>query len=238
MRAARGRLKPWALVPIKESSLAKQRLSAFLCPQWREALFAAMIADVFATLAACTSLKGFAVVTVDPSAQKLAHQHGGLVIQTGARSGYNEAVRLGTRELVERHAADAVLTLPMDVPLITTRDIEDIISAPEYSLGGFTLVPSRDFRGTNATLSSPPGCVGFRFGDDSFAAHLKSAKAVGIRPFIVNLSNVALDIDYPEDVRRLLAIPRETRTHAVLADARFDPGAFRTPVLHEARAAR
>ena len=215
----RDRLKPWALVPIKESSLAKQRLSGFLCAKSREALFVAMVADVFATLAACASLQRFAVVTVDPAAQQLARQRGGLVIETGARSGYNEAAWAGTRELVERYGAEAVLTLPMDVPLITTRDIDDIISAHEDSLGGFTLVPSRDFRGTNATLSSPPGCVGFRFGEDSFAAHLHSARAVGIRPFIVNVSNVALDIDYPEDIERLLAIKRNTRTHAVLADA-------------------
>ena len=228
-------LRPWALVPIKECSLAKQRLSLHLCPEARQALFAAMVADVFAALAACTSLQGFAVVTVDPAVQALARQYGGLSIETGARAGYNEAVRLGTLELVRHHSANAVLTLPMDIPLITPRDIQDIISAHEHSRSGFTLVPSRDFRGhsppsrttstRNATLSSPPGCVTFRFGDDSFAAHLDSAKAANIRPFVLSLSNIALDIDHPADIERLLAVKRKTRTHAVLAGAgRFTGG--------------
>jgi 2-phospho-L-lactate/phosphoenolpyruvate guanylyltransferase len=233
----RGRLKPWALVPVKENSLAKQRLSVFLDPRLREALLAAMVADVFTTLAASSSLSGFAVVTVDPAVQRLARQYGGRVIETGARSGYNVAATRGTQELVGRYAADAVLTMPMDIPLITTGDIEDIIAAHEQSLGGFTLVPSRDFSGTNATLSSPPGCVEFCFGNDSFTAHLKSARTTGIRPLIVNLPNVALDIDYPEDLRRLLEIPRETRTRAVLADAGYVPDPFRIPVFREAQAA-
>lgn len=197
-----------------------------------------MTADVFATLAACTSICGFAAVTVDPAVQKLARRCGGLVIETGARLGHSNAAMSGIRELTSRQGADAVLTLPMDVPLITTADIESIVTMHERGDGGLTLVPSHDCRGTNATLSSPPGCVELQFGEDSFVAHVKAARSAKIRPSVSSLPNVALDIDRPEDVERLLGIPRNTRTHEALARAGYRAGAVWRSDLLEIRAAQ
>ena len=185
-----------------------------------------MVWDVLATLAESTSISGFVVVTVDSTAQEMARRCGGLVIEAGARSGHSGAALSGVSELTSRHHAEAVLTLPMDLPLLTTQDIDAIIVTHDKSGGGLTLVPSHDCRGTNATLSSPPGCVGFRFGQDSFVAHLKAASRAGIRPSVVSLPNIGLDIDRPEDVEKLLAIPRDTRTHAVLAKSGYRSGAF------------
>lgn len=231
-------MKTWALVPIKESAHAKQRLSFFFTTQLRQALFSAMVTDVLAALAASTSICGFAVVTVDPAAQKLARRCGGLVIEAGARLGHSNAAMSGICELTSRQGADAVLTLPMDVPLITTEDIDSIITAHEKGHRGMTLVPSHDCRGTNATLSSPPGCIELRFGEDSFVAHVKAARSAKIRPSVLSLPNVALDIDRPEDVERLLGIPRNTRTHEALAKAGYRPGAFWRSDLLETRAAQ
>jgi 2-phospho-L-lactate guanylyltransferase len=111
----------WALVPVKRTTQAKQRLAAVLSPAERAALALAMAEDVLAALAATTSLDGVAVVTDDPAAQRLARGFGARVITQAASDGYTAAVAGGTGALL-RDGAAAVLVLPADVPLATAAD--------------------------------------------------------------------------------------------------------------------
>jgi 2-phospho-L-lactate guanylyltransferase len=79
-----------------------------------------------------------------------------------------------------------------------------------------TLSPSRDGQGTNAVVCSPPDLLPLRFGDDSFHAHLRGARALGIEPRIVRRPGLALDIDTPEDLTVFLANPSMTRAYTCL----------------------
>jgi len=56
-----------------------------------------------------------------------------------------------------------------------------------------------------------------RFGENSFYPHLQAAEACGIRPNVVHLPGIALDIDNPEDVVSFMRIDAPTRAQAVLA---------------------
>jgi len=57
----------WAVVPVKDTTQAKQRLAAAVSPDLRRSLALAMVEDVLAVLAAVSDLGGLAVVTVDPT---------------------------------------------------------------------------------------------------------------------------------------------------------------------------
>jgi hypothetical protein len=66
----------WAVVPVKELAVAKQRLSPCLSPEERRALAKVMLEDVLDAVSAVRQLAGMLVVTVDPVAGSLAGRYG------------------------------------------------------------------------------------------------------------------------------------------------------------------
>src|SRR5690242_1972901 len=204
----------WAVVPVKELDRAKMRLAPLLPPELRRGLMLAMLEDVLTALAATTGLAGIAVVTVESAAAQLAAGYGARVIETGARDGHTGAVSAAAR-LLASEGASGMLTLPGDIPLVTHKEIASLIAAHRPA-PAFAIVPSRDKRGSNAVICSPPDAVPLRFGEDSFYPHLRAAEAVGIRPTVLHLPGIALDVDTPEDLAALTLVPAATRAHALL----------------------
>jgi 2-phospho-L-lactate guanylyltransferase (CobY/MobA/RfbA family) len=62
------------------------------------------------------------------------------------------------------------------------------------------IAPDRHEKGTNALLISPSGLIEYDFGEDSFQRHCELVRKVGARLEIVNLPNLGLDLDVPEDL--------------------------------------
>jgi 2-phospho-L-lactate guanylyltransferase len=207
------------VVPVKDTSAAKGRLAEVLEPAARSALALAMLEDVLAALAQVPEIDEIVVVTIDSAATVLAESYGARVSALGATNGHTGAVNAAARALDP--AADAMLTLPGDVPLVRADDVAAILAAHEGDRG-FTIVPSHDELGSNAILCSPPGVVALRFGDDSFFPHLAAARAAGVEPAVVYAPRIALDVDCPTDLAALLAVPARTRAHAMLE--RHAPG--------------
>src|SRR5439155_1771194 len=109
----------WAVVPVKDTATAKQRLARALPPHLRQELALAMLEDVLTALAAAPDLGRRLLVTIDPEAKRLAANHGFDCIADGAEDGHTGAVMAAARRL----AADgvgAMLALPGDIPLITS----------------------------------------------------------------------------------------------------------------------
>jgi 2-phospho-L-lactate guanylyltransferase (CobY/MobA/RfbA family) len=48
---------------------------------------------------------------------------------------------------------------------------------------------------------------------------LRAAEACGIRPTVMRLPGIALDLDTPEDLAAFARLPSSTRARAVLGDA-------------------
>jgi 2-phospho-L-lactate guanylyltransferase (CobY/MobA/RfbA family) len=80
------------------------------------------------------------------------------------------------------------------------------------------IAPSWDSRGTNAVLMRPPDALHLRFGSWSFLPHVKQAKRRGFSYKVVRLPRVALDVDTPADLARLVPQATGTRSYAVLQD--------------------
>jgi 2-phospho-L-lactate/phosphoenolpyruvate guanylyltransferase len=206
----------WAVVPVKERDRAKERLAPLLPPALRQSLALAMLEDVLAAVAATPGLAGLIVVTVDPAAGPLARRYDARLVEAGARDGHTGAVTAAAQLLLAEGRA-GMLTLPGDVPLATPAEIARLLAA-HGPAPAFTIVPSHDEGGSNAVLLSPPDAVPLRFGVDSFFPHLRAAKARGIRPTVLRLPGIALDIDNPEDLALFARLPSPTRTRAFLAE--------------------
>ena len=215
----------WAVLPVKDTTTAKQRLSAMLSAEQRTEFARAMLEDVVDALAASSTLVGIVLVTVDPFASTLAQRIGARVLTDGAQDGQTSAIASGARMLA-RERRGAMLTVPGDVPLMTAAEIDTVVV--RHAAGdAFTIVPAHDELGSNAVLCSPPDRVPLRFGDNSYFPHLNEARRSGITPTIVRLPGLSLDIDHPSDVDTFLRIP--SRTHARL---RLDELGIRTADLH------
>ena len=121
-----------------------------------------------------------------------------------------------------------MLTVPGDIPLVTPAEITQLLAAHRPA-PAFTIAPSRDERGSNAIICSPPDAVPLRFGEDSFFPHLRAAEACGIRPTVLRLPGIALDVDTPEDLAALTLVPSATRAHALL-DLQARRGSYGRPL--------
>jgi 2-phospho-L-lactate guanylyltransferase len=205
----------WAVVPIKDTTAAKQRLAQATPAQFRQALALAMAEDVLSALAKATGLAGIVVVTVDPAATELAARHGARVQTEGALDGHTGAVTAAARLLAAEGAA-GMLTVPGDIPMITAAEIDEIVAA-HLPPPSFTIVPAHDELGSNAILMSPPDAVPLRFGDDSFFPHLAAAEACGIEPTVLHLPGIAFDIDNPVDLAHFSRLGSRTRAGRLLA---------------------
>ena len=207
----------WAIIPVKNLTGAKQRLSAALNPQERYDLYHAMLTDVLFALADTPNLNGIALITRDTEAKQLAAKFGAEIITEAENNGQTSAVHRGIVELMAR-GVKSILQVPGDVPLATAAEFSQVIAA-HLPAPAMTIVPARDQQGSNCIVCSPPNSVALRFGDNSFFPHLEAARQVNIEPTVVPLPGLGLDIDSPADLKVLIGQPAETLSQTYLAES-------------------
>jgi 2-phospho-L-lactate guanylyltransferase len=205
----------WAVIPVKETAAAKERLGDAVPRHLRGGLALAMLEDVLAAVAktlhlSSTGLAGIAVVTLDPDARALAEGYGARILTADARGGHTAAVAAAARALAAE-GRGGMLQMPGDIPLVRADEISLLLALRRAS-PSFTITPSHDDFGSNAVLVCPPTAVPLTFGDDSFFPHLRTAQACGIKPLIVRQHGISLDIDRPEDIWAFAQL--RSRTHA------------------------
>jgi 2-phospho-L-lactate guanylyltransferase len=205
----------YALVPVKDLTQAKVRLSPLLSPAQRHVLATAMLDDVLAALRQAAMVERIALVTTDSHALALAAQRGFEVVDEGSGRGETGAVELAIKVCRER-GASSLAVIPGDIPLLTAADVDCVMQhGTQYEV---VIVPSWDSRGTNLILLRPPDALQLRFGSWSFFPHVKQAKRKGLSYKVVRLPRVALDVDTPEDLSRLVPHAMGTRSYAVLEE--------------------
>ena len=203
------------LIPVKNLSAAKQRLAAVLdqprAPNWRRPCCTML----WPHLPRGRARPACALVTSDPFAIELARQYDFEIIPDPANPGETGAIEMATRFCVVR-GSDSTLVVPADIPLIQAGELDQILAyAPAE---GSVLAPAADGRGTNAAFRRPANLFPLRFGNDSFKPHLAAAQATGKPCIVLQLPGIALDVDNPEDLQRLLAHPGETRTQSLVRE--------------------
>lgn len=204
----------YILIPVKDLTRAKQRLSGLMSQEERTLLAQTMMETSFAAAAAAKRADGVAIVTLYPPAIELGRRYGFSIIAESRQISESDSVDYGSSGL-ERSGVEAVLRLPIDLPLITGADIDEILDrdAGERSV---VLVPSRDGTGTNAILRRPPCLFPSHFGPGSLARHIAEAETAGVEWKLLELPRIGLDIDDETDIAQLLLPENDCPTRELL----------------------
>jgi 2-phospho-L-lactate guanylyltransferase len=204
----------YAIVPVKDLSKAKERLSSILPQDVRTDLAYAMLEDVLTALTGSKLLDRIFIVTMDRNAMEIARAMGVEVIEETEQNGESDSVDRASLVCKEM-GARSVLVMPGDAPLIKAEDI-DFILGKESGSPSVILVPARDRMGTNAILRNPPDAIPSRFGEDSFRKHIDEAEKRDIPISSYENERVGLDIDHPEDLKIFASEKSDTRTYQLL----------------------
>ncbi len=221
----------WAVVPVKALAAAKGRLAPALSASERRALAEALLTDVLAALAGASAVERVLVVSDDPEALALAARLGATPLAEEALLGAHpprETVPLVPRlpaadaaletEAALNRALDqaavaawsagaaGLLALPADLPLVTPADVAALAADP-LPAPSVVLAATLD-GGTGALLRRPPLAIPACFGPVSLRAHLAAAGRHGCRARLVWRPNLALDVDAPADLERLVTQSR------------------------------
>jgi 2-phospho-L-lactate/phosphoenolpyruvate guanylyltransferase len=202
-----------AVVPVGALEGAKSRLGGTLDAEERRELAIDMLDR---TVRAALHTPGIdETLVVSPDREVLTR-----AAATGARTllqrsqGLNRGIREARDDAIAG-GADAIMILPIDLPLVSSAALEQLI-APLAAIVERPLVvlaPDRHGRGTNGLVVAPPSAIEFSFGGDSRAAHAACAAEVGAR-YVEIEGPLSLDIDTPDDLLLVEQLLTET------ADAR------------------
>jgi 2-phospho-L-lactate/phosphoenolpyruvate guanylyltransferase len=174
------------LIPCKPLHSGKTRLAGVLPEQERAALCASLLAQ---TIALAAGIAPTTVVTSDPAAADICRHHNAQVFAEPARADLNTALTAAYRDFSPR---DAVLVLPIDLPLLTSATILRICADEDL----MTIVPDRVQRGTNLLLLPRQFDQSFRFryGTDSFGQHRAEAQRLGVSCRVCLFPDAAFDL--------------------------------------------
>lgn len=190
----------FAVLPVKDPRNAKQRLAGLLAPPEREALARSMYKHVIQTLRAARGIDRIAVATSDPATARHAQALGAIVFEEQEQLGHSRSADAAARR-ARQLGASTVLLLPVDVPLVTAAEIEEVLTAAPRP--GMLIVPSRDGTGTNALVSTPPDAIETCFGPGSFDLHLRQGEQRGLTVQVLRPPGLVFDVDTPEDFAEL-----------------------------------
>lgn len=191
----------WAIVPVKPLRRGKSRLASILTEDERTFLNYSMMGHMMKTLAAVPAIDRVLVISRDPAALAMARDFGARTVLEDSNSELNMALQRAT-VVAQLYAAQSVLVLPADLPLVTPQTIEGII-AKAVNPPQVIIAPDRHREGTNALLLNPVGLIKYTYGPGSFHKHVEQAEKKRISVEIHEDPALALDLDLPEDLELL-----------------------------------
>jgi len=199
MDAAPAQPRVVAIVPIGALENAKSRLGGSLDAEERRDLVDAMIERTLGATTATPAIAETLVVSPDREALAQADRLGARTMRQRGQ-GLNAGIREARDDAIAG-GADAVMILPIDLPLVSPAALAQLV-APLGVVGERPLVvlaPDRHHRGTNGLLLAPPDAIEPSFGGDSRAAHEACARDAGAR-YVELDGPLSLDLDTPDDL--------------------------------------
>jgi 2-phospho-L-lactate guanylyltransferase len=191
----------WAIVPVKPLNRNKSRLSSVLSKNERSELNHRLLVQTINTLNSTSEIENILVISRDNKTLAVARKHGAQTVLEQRGSELNVSLERATI-VAKTYTTRGVLILPADLPLLTKADITmllDKVNDPPVVV----IVPDRNHIGTNALVVCPAGLIEYEFGQGSFERHCRRALEEGARLEICELPSLALDMDLPEDLKRI-----------------------------------
>ncbi|NMB56049.1 MAG: 2-phospho-L-lactate guanylyltransferase [Leptolinea sp.] len=191
----------WAIIPVKALRRGKTRLAGVLTEDEREVLNLSLLGHTLKVINQVEGIEQVLVVSSDTAVLALAREQGAKTVQEDGNPGLNTALHRATM-VAQMYAAQGVLILPSDLPLLQTEDVKEMIQLSENP-PVVVIAPDRRNEGTNAILIKPTGLIAYQFGDQSFSKHCSQAKRFNLNLKIVTSETLGLDLDLPEDLNML-----------------------------------
>lgn len=202
------------IIPMKSLKIAKLRLAPILNSEQRRELCINMFKDVIEATSSTQTINNVVTVSSDPIILEIGRQYGDIISES-QKTEINLSINLAIKFAINKNA-DSVLILPGDIPLITSKDIDQLFDF-ENKPPTVIISPSSNVNGTNLLFLSPPNIIKIEYGENSFQKHLKKAGNIKDLNLIVYHShNIGLDIDLPSDLFIFLSSPSQTHAFQYL----------------------
>jgi 2-phospho-L-lactate guanylyltransferase len=210
-----------AFVPLKHPACARHRLLEALTAKQRHSMYFTLARRVLTALRDVPLVRDTVVVTSSAEVEIFAGHLGVRVIHQMRDEGINSACEAA----IASSSASAVgitnaLIVAGDLPLVCSESLTALLQGAHLQERGVTIVPDRRHTGTNALVCTPADAIRLRFGPNSFAAHLRTAQEHGLEARIFESSELALDIDEPEDLDAWRAYDSRNEGHHNVGDRR------------------
>lgn len=184
-------------MPVGTLDGAKSRLGGTLDAEERRDLATRLLTRTLDAAVSTPGIDEVLVVTPDDEVREIATRRGARPIRQRSQ-GLNSGLRQARDEVVAA-GADALLVVPIDLPLISAEALGAVLRPLDGTRPVVVLVPDRHGRGTNALLVAPPGAIEFGFGGDSRRAHAACAHDAGAR-YVELDGPLTVDLDTPDDL--------------------------------------
>ena len=188
----------WVIIPVKPLRRSKSRLSNVLTEDERALLNLKMLENTLNLFRDFSGINEILVVSRDPGVLSLARTFSARTLQEDGEPGLNIALKRAVY-VAMAYAAQSVLILPADLPLLTSDDLNSVIEKLTTS-PSMVISPDRRMSGTNMLLLSPPDLIEFSYGPGSFERHVKQAQEKSAHIEVCQFGAAGLDIDLPEDL--------------------------------------
>lgn len=200
------------LVPVKETHLAKSRLTEFDSAE-RSALALAFALDTLSAALACRSVVSAVAVTNDAAVRTAVRRLGAEVLPDGPDAGLNPALAAAANT-VRAEGRIRVAALSSDLPALTAETLSMVLDDPpaEYWFVA-------DVRGDGTTMLGASGAISLRpsFGPHSSAAHASNGALAEVRG---GLERLRQDVDTKADLVAALQLGVGACTARALAEMR------------------
>jgi len=186
-----------AIIPVGTFEGAKSRLGEQLDAEERQDLVEGFLARTVVAALAVDRLADVLVVSPDRDVLARASDLGARTLRQRSR-GLNAGLRDARADVVAG-GADALVILPIDLPLLTPRDIDDVLEPLDAEASIVVLVTDRHGTGTNVLALRPPDAIDVAFGPGSRAAHRLAAESAAVAYVEVD-GPLSVDLDTPDDL--------------------------------------
>ena len=212
-------MKIAAIIPVKNPSTAKLRLSKVLTQNLREKLTLEMLKDITISITSC-KLIDYVIVVSPGERAGIAKEYGkNIFLIKDEGKGQVNAVTKGIDFARKVLKVDAVIILVADAPLIKPWDLYEIVR--KGCLWNSVILAPSDDGGTNVILQIPPENLPLKYGKNSFQKHLNECKRRKLKCLVYSSESTSLDIDVPSDLEKLKLLGKGTYTY------RFIRGVFK-----------
>jgi 2-phospho-L-lactate guanylyltransferase len=186
----------FVIIPVKRLDDAKSRLSVLLTDDERKQFCLTMLEDILRTVKSTAGIHQIVVISKAPEVSNITKNFEATYLDE-SKNGLNEAVSEAINWCIRKEAT-SVLILPADIPLVTPTDLDRMLAL--RGKAAMVISPSKNGKGTNALLLTPPNVCETFYGPSSFQKHIEEASERKISFCKFKSSRIALDIDTVNDL--------------------------------------